>query len=148
MTSDTPDTVDTLVIGAGVVGLACARALALRGHEVIVLEALSAVGSVTSSRNSEVIHAGLYYAPGSLKARLCVEGRLALVRYCEERGIGHRVCGKLVVATSEEQVGELDRLRARALANGVDDVRVITGDRKSTRLNSIHALTSRMPSSA
>ena len=127
MTSDTPDTVDTLVIGAGVVGLACARALALRGQEVIVLEALSAVGSVTSSRNSEVIHAGLYYAPGSLKARLCVEGRRALVRYCEERGIGHRVCGKLAVATSEEQVGELARLRARAIANGVDDVRVITG---------------------
>jgi L-2-hydroxyglutarate oxidase LhgO len=117
--------VDAVVIGAGVVGLAVARSLALAGRDVIVLEALDAIGTVTSARNSEVIHAGLYYPPGSLKARLCVEGKHKLYAYCEQRGIAHRRCGKLVVAAHEGQVAYLDKLRAQAVANGVDDARLI-----------------------
>ncbi len=121
------DTLDTVVVGAGVVGLACARALARAGCEVVVLEALGAAGSVTSARNSEVLHAGLYDASGSHKARLCVAGRPALVRYCEDRGVAHRRCGKLVVATSADQVDALERLHAQAVANGVDDAFLVTG---------------------
>jgi hypothetical protein len=94
------DRVDCVVIGAGVVGLAVARALALQGREVMVLESASAIGTGTSSRNSEVIHAGIYYPAGSLKARLCVQGKQMLYAYCAERGVGHRRCGKLIVATS------------------------------------------------
>src|SRR3569833_1900015 len=94
---------DGVVIGAGVVGLAVARACALKGHQVLVLESANHVGSGISSRNSEVIHAGLYYPEGSLKARLCVRGRDALYEYCEARGVPHRRCGKLVVATDESQ---------------------------------------------
>ena len=101
------DQVDVVVIGAGVVGLAVARALALQGREVVVVEAADAIGTGTSSRNSEVIHAGLYYPPGSLKARLCVQGRDLLYAYCAERGIAHCRCGKLVVATNEAQVAYL-----------------------------------------
>ena len=94
--------IETVVVGAGVIGLSIARALALRGREVLVLEQEASIGQGTSSRNSEVIHAGLYYEPGSLKARLCVEGRRALYRYCADRGVAHRRCGKLVVATRPE----------------------------------------------
>ena len=101
------ETADCVVIGAGVVGLAVARALALAGREVIVLEASDAIGTETSSRNSEVIHAGIYYAPGSLKGQLCVAGKKLLYRYCEERGIPYRNCTKLIVATSEAQHGSL-----------------------------------------
>jgi L-2-hydroxyglutarate oxidase LhgO len=115
--------VDCVVIGAGVVGLAVARALAMRGREVLVLEAEEAIGTGTSSRNSEVIHAGLYYEPGSAKARLCVEGKQRLYDYCESRGVGHRRCGKLVVATDREQVQVLEKIAATARANGVDDLR-------------------------
>lgn len=114
--------VDCVVVGAGVVGLAVARALALAGREVMVLEAADAIGTKTSSRNSEVIHAGIYYAQGSLKARLCVQGRKMLYAYCAERGIGHRRCGKLIVATSQEQVAQLQAIIAKAAANGVDDL--------------------------
>lgn len=110
------------VIGAGVVGLAVARELALRGMEVIVLEAEELIGSHTSSRNSEVIHAGIYYPVGSLKARLCVRGRELLYRYCEERQLPHRRCGKLIVSTDEAQVVELAALQAKAHANGVHDL--------------------------
>ena len=117
--------VDTVVIGAGVVGLACARALALAGREVIVLESESAIGTHTSSRNSEVIHAGIYYSPGSLKAKLCVAGRHALYPFLAERGIPHRRCGKLIVATEPAQVAELEKIRARAAANGVDRKSVV-----------------------
>lgn len=122
------DEFDCVVIGAGVVGLAVARALALRGREVLVLEAEGAIGTGTSSRNSEVIHAGIYYAAGSLKARLCVEGKHALYAYARERDLPHRRCGKLIVATNEAQVAQLDVILAKARANGVDDLMLLTGD--------------------
>jgi L-2-hydroxyglutarate oxidase LhgO len=118
--------VDAVVVGAGVVGLAVARALALAGREVMVLEAAEAFGTGTSARNSEVIHAGIYYPQGSLKARLCVQGRQLLYSYCAERGIAHRRCGKLIVATSAAQVGELRAIRQRAAANGVDDLALLS----------------------
>jgi L-2-hydroxyglutarate oxidase LhgO len=114
--------VDCIVVGAGVIGLAVARALALAGREVVVLEAENAPGAHASSRNSEVIHAGIYYATGSLKARLCLAGRPLLYRYCEERGVAHRRCGKLIVAASDAQRPELDELRRRAGRNGVHDL--------------------------
>jgi len=114
--------VDTVVIGAGVVGLAVARALALAGREVLVLEAAETFGTQTSARNSEVIHAGIYYPAGSLKARLCVPGRDLLYAYCAERGIAHRRCGKLIVAANAAQVDELRAIEARARANGVADL--------------------------
>ncbi|MGQ2981323.1 MAG: NAD(P)/FAD-dependent oxidoreductase [Polaromonas sp.] len=120
------DQMDCVVIGAGVVGLAVARALALEGREVMVLEAANAIGTGTSSRNSEVIHAGIYYAPGSLKARLCVEGKQLLYDYCAERGIAHQRCGKLIVATSEAQAAELPGIVAKAAANGVHDLVLLT----------------------
>ena len=116
------DKVDCIVIGAGVVGLAVARALALRGREVMVLEAASAIGTGTSSRNSEVIHAGIYYTQGSLKAQLCVQGRQMLYDYCVQRGIGHSRCGKLIVATNESQVVQLQGIISKAAANGVHDL--------------------------
>ena len=116
------DVVGTVVIGAGVVGLAIARELSMRGREVIVLEKNRAIGEETSARNSEVIHAGIYYPPGSLKARLCVEGRQRLYAYCAEKGIAHRRCGKLIVAVHEAQRPKLDALRRVALANGATDL--------------------------
>jgi len=118
--------VDAVIVGAGVVGLAVARALALGGREVIVLESESTIGTGTSSRNSEVIHAGIYYPPGSLKARLCVAGRRALYPFLAERGIAHRRCGKLIVATDPNQVPGLERLHAQAKANGVADLRMLS----------------------
>lgn len=114
--------VDCVVIGAGVVGLACARALALDGREVIVLEAAAAIGTGTSSRNSEVIHAGIYYAGGSLKARLCVQGKAQLYRYCRERAIACRRLGKVIVATDAAQRSQLQVYYDRAPGNGVDDL--------------------------
>lgn len=116
------EVVDCVVVGAGVVGLACARALAEAGREVWVLEAESAIGTATSARNSEVIHAGLYYPPGSLKARLCVRGRELLYAYCADRHVAHRRCGKLVVASRPDEVPALQALQSRARANGVDDL--------------------------
>ncbi|WP_367849260.1 NAD(P)/FAD-dependent oxidoreductase [Rhodoferax sp. WC2427] len=125
------DKVDAVVIGAGVVGLAVARALALQGREVLVLEAAEAIGTGTSARNSEVVHAGIYYAPGSLKAQLCVRGKQLLYAYCAERGIGHQRCGKLIVATDAGQLAKLENIRAQATANGVDDLLLL--DRASAR---------------
>jgi L-2-hydroxyglutarate oxidase LhgO len=116
------DSTDTVVIGAGVVGLAIARALALGGREVIVLEKNATIGEETSARNSEVIHAGLYYPRGSLKARLCVEGKERLYEYCESKQVPYRRCGKLLVATQGAQLGKLDGVRASAAANGVTDL--------------------------
>jgi len=121
------DRVDAVVVGAGAVGLAVARELALRGRETIVLEATTGIGNGTSSRNSEVIHAGLYDAPTSLKARLCVAGRRLLYPYCEARGVGHRRCGKLVVAATQAQVELLGAIERRALGNGVEGLRWLSG---------------------
>jgi len=116
------DSTEVVVIGAGVVGLAIARELALNGREVIVLEKNAGVGEETSARNSEVIHAGLYYPRGSLKARFCVEGRTRLYEYCEAKQIPYRRCGKLLVATHAAQLQKLDSVRAAAVANGVTDL--------------------------
>ncbi len=110
------------------VGLAVARALALQGREVMVLESASAIGTGTSSRNSEVIHAGIYYPPGSLKATLCVQGRQQLYDYCAARGVGHSRCGKLIVATSQAQVAQLQLIIDKAAANGVHDLRLLSRD--------------------
>lgn len=122
------DTVEAVVIGAGVVGLAVARALALQGREVLVLERAHAIGTGTSSRNSEVIHAGIYYPQGSLKARLCVQGKALLYAYCRDRAVAHRRCGKLIVATSAEQLAQLDTIRAMAERNGVTDLQRLDRD--------------------
>jgi L-2-hydroxyglutarate oxidase LhgO len=113
---------DAVVIGAGVVGLAVARALALAGREVVILESEDAIGTHTSSRNSEVIHAGIYYPKSSLKARSCVQGKELLYEYCVSHGVPHRRCGKLIVATDEKQIDELKGIQAKAHANGVTDV--------------------------
>jgi L-2-hydroxyglutarate oxidase LhgO len=121
------DKVECVVIGAGVIGLAVARRLALAGREVIVLEAAEGIGTVTSSRNSEVIHAGIYYPAGSLMARMCVSGRHALYRYCAEHGIPHRNCGKLIVATTAKETAKLQSIRAHAEANGVLDLQALSG---------------------
>jgi L-2-hydroxyglutarate oxidase LhgO len=118
--------VDCVVIGAGVVGIAVARALALAGREVLVLEAAEGIGTGTSSRNSEVIHAGIYYAANSLMARLCVRGKWQLYAFCRDRGVPFRNCGKLIAATSDAESAQLDAIRARAAANGVDDLRKLT----------------------
>lgn len=116
-----------MVIGAGVVGLAVARAMAARGREVIVLEAGEAVGIGTSSRNSEVIHAGLYYPRGSLKAELCVRGRAMLYEYCDAHGVPYNRCGKLLVATARNQLPQLAAIQQKALENGVTDLVRISG---------------------
>jgi L-2-hydroxyglutarate oxidase LhgO len=121
------DKVDVVVIGAGVVGLACARALALAGREVLLLESESGFGTGVSSRNSEVIHAGLYYPNGSLKARHCVAGRHLLYAYCTDRQIPFRRCGKLLVATSAAQIASIEKLLKNAAGNGVDDLTLISG---------------------
>lgn len=131
--------VDCVVIGAGVVGLAIARRMALAGREVIVLEAEGEIGSHTSSRNSEVIHAGIYYPKGSLKARFCVAGRNMLYRYCAERGIAHRRCGKLIVASSEAEEPELVRIAAAAAANGVDDLERLGAEEIATMEPALNA---------
>jgi L-2-hydroxyglutarate oxidase LhgO len=117
--------VDCVVVGAGVIGLAVARHLALAGREVVIVEAAQAFGTETSSRNSEVIHAGLYYPHNSLKARLCLAGRDRLYAYLAEHGVEHERCGKLIVAVDDEEIAALRALAARAQANGVDDVRLL-----------------------
>jgi len=120
------DHFDAIVIGAGVVGLAIARELALQHHSVLVLERATGIGTETSSRNSEVIHAGIYYEPGSLKARLCIEGRHALYAYCPARGIPHRRCGKILTASSQEELASVEALAAQGRCNGADDLEMIT----------------------
>lgn len=120
-----PPVFDVVVVGGGVVGLAVARALALAGREVVVLEAESALGSHTSSRNSEVIHAGIYYPTGSAKAALCVAGKALLYDYCAREGVPHAPLGKLVVAARDEEIPALERIHAQARANGVNDLRLL-----------------------
>jgi L-2-hydroxyglutarate oxidase LhgO len=121
------DAVDCVVIGAGVVGLAVARALALTGRDVLVLEKERWIGSETSSRNSEVIHAGIYYPKGSGKARFCVAGREKLYAYCAQRGVPHRRLGKLIVAATDEEIPMISAVRDRAVANGVADLAWLDG---------------------
>jgi L-2-hydroxyglutarate oxidase LhgO len=121
------DRVECVVIGAGVIGLAVARRLAQAGREVVVLEAAEGIGTVTSSRNSEVIHAGIYYRAGSLMARMCVAGKHALYAYCADHGIPHRNCGKLIVATMPKEAEKLQSIREHAEANGVRDMQTLTG---------------------
>lgn len=121
------DKVECVVVGAGVVGLAAARRLAQAGLEVVVVEAAGDIGTGTSSRNSEVIHAGIYYPAGSLMARMCVAGKKALYAYCDQRGIPYRRCGKLIVATADNERDKLASIKAHAEANGVDDMKVLTG---------------------
>jgi L-2-hydroxyglutarate oxidase LhgO len=137
--------VDCIVIGAGVVGLAVARALARRGREVVILERERHFGMHTSSRNSEVIHAGIHYEPKSLKATLCVAGRDLLYRYCAERGIAHRRCGKFTVATADDQLPVLEKIQSNALANGVFDLEWLDAEqaiRAEPQLNCVRALSS------
>jgi len=121
------DYVDTIIVGAGVVGLAVARSLAVGGRDVLVIEKEDRIGSETSSRNSEVIHAGIYYPPQSRKAALCVEGKSLMYRYCTDRGIPHRQCGKLIVAASAEEVRDLRRIQANGAASGVTDLEMLDG---------------------
>lgn len=120
------ESLDAVVIGAGVVGLAVARALALAGREVTIVEKASAFGTGTSSRNSEVLHAGLYYPPDSLRARVCSPGRNALYAYCAARGIPHRRIGKLLVACSAEEAARLPAIVAQAEANGAEGMRLLS----------------------
>ncbi|MBE7420030.1 MAG: NAD(P)/FAD-dependent oxidoreductase [Ideonella sp.] len=120
--------VDCVVVGAGVVGLACARALAQAGREVVIVEAEPAFGTATSSRSSEVIHAGLYYPTGSLRATLCVRGKALLYDYCAARRIDHRRCGKLIVAQDDAELVQLQQLAERAHANGVHDLQWLSGE--------------------
>ena len=113
------DELDVCVVGAGVVGLAAGRAFAERGRDVIVLESESHFGEGVSSRNSEVIHAGIYYPEGSLKARMCVEGRIRLYEYCRTHNVGYRRCGKLIVASTTEEEPVLDGIKAKADRPGI-----------------------------
>ncbi|TNC73461.1 NAD(P)/FAD-dependent oxidoreductase [Rubellimicrobium roseum] len=121
------DLVDALIVGGGVVGIACALSLARRGREVLILESEPLFGSGTSSRNSEVIHAGIYYLPGSLKALLCVRGREMLYRFCAERGVPHRRLGKIIFAHDEDEWPALEIIHRRAVASGVHDLQWLTG---------------------
>jgi L-2-hydroxyglutarate oxidase LhgO len=122
------ESVECLVVGAGVIGLAVARALARAGREVIVVEAESGIGAGVSSRNSEVIHAGIYYPPGLVKTRLCVDGKAMLYAFCQEFGVAHKRCGKLLVAVNAGEVDKLAALKAQAEANGVADLIWLSGE--------------------
>jgi L-2-hydroxyglutarate oxidase LhgO len=122
------ESVECLVVGAGVIGLAVARALSRAGREVIVLEGESGIGAGVSSRNSEVIHAGIYYPPGLVKTRLCVDGKAMLYAFCQEFGVPHKRCGKLLVAVNAGEVDKLAALKAQAEANGVADLMWLSGE--------------------
>src|SRR5690606_15653662 len=119
--------VETIIVGASAVGLAVALTLAKVGREVVVLEQHDIIGSETSSRNSEVIHAGIYYPPGSLRAKLCVEGKAQLYQFCAENGVAHQRITKLLVATSEAQIPKLKAIQETAIRNGVTDLQPLTG---------------------
>lgn len=136
MTAD----IQTIVIGAGVVGLACARSLACAGREVLIIEQHDAIGTETSARNSEVIHAGIYYPKGSLKAELCVSGKEILYRYCEDNGIEHKRTGKLIVATAEDQMAALAEIKEKAQANGVTDLVWVSREEALEREPALHCV--------
>ena len=145
------ESVDCIVVGAGVVGLAVARALALAGREALLLDAAEGIGTETSSRNSEVIHAGIYYPAGSLMARFCVAGRRALYAYCAEKGVPHANCGKLIVATSAQEDAMIAGIKRRAEANGVEGMRVLSAAEAidlEPNLNCTSALLSPRPASS
>ncbi len=131
--------IDTLVVGAGAVGLACARALAVAGREVLVLEAGPRIGDGISARNSEVLHAGIYYASGSLKARLCVAGNRLIRDYCAERAVALDPCGKLVVATETGEIPRLEAIAAQGTANAVPDMVMLTGAEARSREPALRA---------
>ena len=131
---------DVVVIGAGVIGLAIAREFARAGREVVVLEANAGIGEETSSRNSEVIHAGIYYPTDSLKARLCVRGKDLLYGYCADKGIPHSRCGKLIVALSTEQELTLPAIRDQASRNGVDDLELLSRDEIATLESAVQCI--------
>ncbi len=122
------ENVDCLVVGAGVIGLAVARALAIAGREVVVVETASGIGTEISSRNSGVIHAGIYYPNGSVKARVCVAGKHALYEFCDSHGVPYQRCGKLLVATEENQLPALERFQTLARGNGVDDLTYLSAE--------------------
>jgi L-2-hydroxyglutarate oxidase LhgO len=122
------ESVDCVVVGAGAVGLACARALAMAGREVVIVESEDAFGTATSARNSEVIHAGIYYPTGSLRAELCVRGKALLYAFCASHGVNHRRCGKLIVAQDDAEHTQLKIIDARAHANGVPDLQWLTSE--------------------
>jgi len=134
------DRTDCVVVGAGAVGLAVARTLALAGCEVVLAEAATAIGTGTSSRNSEVIHAGIYYPTGSLKARLCVAGKHALYDYCEKKAVPHRRIGKLIVAVTADEVDTLESYRVQAEANGVPDLRWVERNEIAELEPAVHAV--------
>jgi L-2-hydroxyglutarate oxidase LhgO len=136
--------VEAVVVGAGVIGLAAARALALAGHEVIVLERAYTIGFETSSRNSEVIHGGLYYPQGSLKATSCVEGRERLYGYCREHGLPHARLGKLIVATSEDEIPGVEKIEAAAKANGVDNLEWLSASQAGRIEPELHCIAALM----
>lgn len=123
---------DCVVIGAGVVGIAIARELALKGREVLVLESAPTFGTGTSSRNSEVIHAGIYYPSNSLKAKFCVKGREMMYKYCSEHGVPHKKIGKLIVATRELEIPKLKDLLVKGTENGVNSLRLLDASEAMT----------------
>ncbi|MBO0734977.1 MAG: NAD(P)/FAD-dependent oxidoreductase [Alphaproteobacteria bacterium] len=134
------DELECVVVGAGVIGLAAARALAMAGHEVLVLDRAYTIGFETSSRNSEVIHSGIYYPVGSLKARSCVSGRRRLYTYCHERGIPHAQIGKLIVATSEAELAGLEKIAATARGNGIDNLEWLDGTQARRLEPAVHCI--------
>jgi L-2-hydroxyglutarate oxidase LhgO len=134
------DEVECVVVGAGVIGLAAARALALAGREVVVLERAATIGFETSSRNSEVIHSGIYYPKGSLKATACVAGRRRLYAYCREHGVAHARLGKLIVAAHEGELPALEKIAAAARANGVDDVEWLSAEQAQRLEPALHCV--------
>ena len=129
---------DAIVIGAGVVGLAIARALALSGRETLIVEAANAIGSGTSSRNSEVVHSGLYYAPDSLKARLCTAGNRRLYEFCAKRGVAHHRCGKLIVAVDSSELAAVEELFNRGVENGLEDLELLSARETHTLEPELH----------
>jgi L-2-hydroxyglutarate oxidase LhgO len=133
--------VDVVVIGAGAVGLAVAAAFARSGRETLVLEAMNGVGTATSSRKSEVIHAGMYYPTGSLRHRMCVTGRRRLYQYLVQRSVPHQRCGKLIVATSDAETEKVENIRATGIENGVEGLELISGSEAMAKEPNLYCAT-------